>query len=42
MAEKVAIKAANVLSHWDTSHVPTPEPSTEPKVLVLVEDIFVL
>ncbi len=38
----MAIKGTNILSQWDTSYVPTPEPTTKLTALVLVEDIFVL
>ena len=35
------IKETNILSQWNTSYVPTQEPTTEPTVLALVEDVVV-
>jgi hypothetical protein len=29
----------SILSQWNTSYVPTPEPTTEPTVLALEEDV---
>jgi hypothetical protein len=41
VAKDWAINEANIFSQWDTSSVPTPDPTTEPSALVSGGDIVV-